>query len=162
MRKQETVEVEMASGPGEVTLTAMDGNTGGLLGVKLAQLFGPGIVALFAAMETNDMTKVSEGANMLLSKLSPEEFEKIKGQLLAGAQAALNGEFHNLDKAFIGEEFSGNLGSLLKLIIAALKLNFRNFFEGLGIKKESIAKLMSPKKTAPAKSPATSSGPSGD
>lgn len=148
MRKQESREFRVAS-KGDSTesetitimVTALDGNTGGELGIRLLQMFGPGIVGVIAAMEANDMAKVTEQAGSFFGKLTPQEFKSIRGQLLRGAQAQDMGEFSDVNDAFIGERFAGHIGSLYALVAFALKVNFSNFFEDLGISKETIAKI---------------------
>lgn len=147
-RKQESREFKVASkGEGTdaetvvIMVTALDGNSGGELGIRLLQMFGPGIVGVIAAMESNDMAKVTEQAGQIFGKLTPGEFKGIRNQLLRGAQAQDVGEFHNVDDSFISERFAGHIGSLYALVAFALKVNFANFFEDLGVSKETIAKL---------------------
>lgn len=165
-RKTETMEFELADGPGEITVTQLDGNAGGALGVRLVQLVGPSIVGLVGAMEGSDMAKVAEAAQVLLSKVTPDEFEKIKTTVLRGAQAKYNGEFHDVDARFIGDAFSGHPGSLYKLVGFALQVNFRNFLKDLGVSAERIqgaVKNAVSLKTGPgSKTTPASSGPSGD
>jgi hypothetical protein len=133
-------------------VTALDGNTAGELGIKLVQLFGPSIVGVVAAMDSNDLSKVAEQATVFFAKLTPAEFTSIKRQLLKGAQAKTpDGEFIEVNDQFTGEAFSGEVGSLMALVAFALKLNFANFFEGLGIKSDTIAKLKAKATKATAK-----------
>lgn len=127
----------------EIQLTALDGVAGSELGIRLVQLFGPGITGLVAAMDSNDMSKVTEAASTLFAKLSPSEFTSVRKQLLRNAQAQDLGEFHDVDDRFISERFAGHPGSLVAVVGQALKLNFSSFFEDLGISKEKIAKLTS-------------------
>jgi hypothetical protein len=147
-RKQESREFKVApKGEGTeaetvtIMITALDGNSGGELGIKLLQMFGPAIVGVIAAMESNDMAKVTEQAGQLFGKLTPGEFKGIRNQLLRGAQAQEMGEFSNVDDSFISERFSGHVGSLMALVAFALKVNYANFFDDLGVSKETIAKL---------------------
>jgi hypothetical protein len=150
MRKQESKEFKVApKGEGTETetvtimITAMDGNSGGELGIKLLQMFGPPLLGVIVAMESNDMTTLAVQAAGLFGKLSPAEFKAIRTQLFKGAQVQELGEFHDLDDSFIGERFSGHVGSLYALVAFALKVNFANFFEDLGVSKARMDALMS-------------------
>lgn len=124
-----------------ILITALDGVTGGELGIRLLQLFGPSIVGVITAMESNDMAKVVEQATGFFSKLSPAEFKTIRSQLFRGAQVQEMGEFFDLNETFVADRFAGHVGSLMALVGFALKVNFSNFFEDLGVSKETIAKL---------------------
>lgn len=162
-RKSETMEFETSEGPCEITVTQLDGNRGGNLGIRLAQLVGPPIVNLVGAMEGNDTRKVVDAAQTLIGKITPEEFERVKAEVLRGAQAKFNGEFTDVDSKFIGEAFAGHPGSLYKLVGFALKVNFQNFFEDLGVSAERIQGAMrnaAALKTS-GSAPAGSSGQSG-
>lgn len=164
-RKTETIELELADGPAEISVTQLDGNTGGALGVRLVQLVGPSLVGIVGAMEGNDMSKIAEAAQGLLMKVTPEEFERVKSAVLKGAQAKYCDEFHDLDSKFIGEAFAGHPGALYKLVGFALKVNFRNFLSDLGVSAERIQGAMKNAanlKTGPgSKTTPASSGPSG-
>lgn len=164
-RKSEAIEVETSEGPCEITVTQLDGNKGSQLGVRLVQLVGPSIVGLVGAMEGNDVSKMVDTAQTLLTKVTPEEFEKIKTEVLRGAQAKLNGEFHDVDARFIGDAFAGHPGSLYKLVGFALKVNFQNFLTDLGINAErfqgAMKNAMALKTEAGSKTKAASSGPFG-
>lgn len=143
-RRQATKKFRIASDDDtertcEITITALGGNEGGMLGTKLAQMIGPSLVGMAAAM--NDPNKVVEIAGALMAKVTADEFDRIKSQLLKGAQAQLDNEFHDVDKGFIDEHFAGEIGSLYALVGFALQVNFKNFLQGLGIKSELIAKL---------------------
>lgn len=131
--------------PEEVTIsiTALDGNSGGLLGIKLLQIFGPSLLGVITAMEVNDLSKVAAQANDFFTKLTPAEFKSIRDQLFRGGQVREMGQFSDLNDAFIAERFAGHTGSLMALIFFALKVNFANFFQDLGISKERIQKLTS-------------------
>lgn len=150
MRKTESKEFKVApKGEGTetetvmISITAMDGNSGGELGIKLLQMFGPALLGVIAAMEANDMSAVTAQATGLFGKLSPAEFKAIKAQLFKGGQVQELGEFTDLNDAFVGERFAGHIGSLMALVAFALKVNFANFFEDLGVSKERMNKLMS-------------------
>jgi hypothetical protein len=164
-RKSETMEFETSEGPCEITVTQLDGNRGGALGVRLVHLVGPSIVSLVGAMEGNETSKAVDAAQALIAKLTPDEFDRIKTEVLRGAQAKYNGEFTDVDTKFIGEAFAGHPGSLYKLIGFALKVNFQNFFSDLGMSAERIqgaVRNAMTLKTAPgSKTQAASSGPSG-
>lgn len=134
----------------DITIVPLDGNTGGLLGIKLLQLFGPSIVGVIAAMETDDLSKVSAQASDFFTKLTPAEFKSIRDQLFAGGQVQEMGEFSDLNAAFIADRFAGHVGSLFALVFFALKVNFRNFFDDLGIGKDRIAKLIAKVETSKA------------
>lgn len=164
-RRSESMEFETSDGPCEITVTQLDGNRGGTLGVRMAQLVGPPIVNLVGAMEGNDISKVVDAAQTLISKVTPEEFERIKSEVLRGAQAKYNGEFTDVDSKFIGEAFAGHPGSLYKLVGFALKVNFQNFFSDLGMNAERLQGAMKNAmslKAAPGSKQTASSGPSGD
>lgn len=148
MRKQESKVFKTSDGECEIMITALDGNAGGELGVRLLQLFGPSMAGVVAAMDGNEISKVAEQASIFFAKLTPAEFTGIKRQLLKGAQAKTAEGFTEVNDAFIGEAFAGEIGSLAALIAFALKLNFATFFEGLGIKSETIAKLTAKAKKA--------------
>jgi len=157
-RKQESRDFQVASaGEGtetetvSITITALDGNTAGELGIRLLQIFGPSMVAVVAAMEANAMERVTEQAGAFFAKLTPVEFKSMLKTLLRGAQAQELGEFKNIDDTFIAERFAGHAGSLYALAFFALKVNFRNFFDDLGISKDRLQKLM-PKAQAKVKS----------
>lgn len=161
-RKTETIELETSEGACEISVTQLDGNRGGQLGIKLAQLLGPPIVSLVGAMEGSDMAKAMEAAQLLLSKVTPEEFERIKTEVLRGAQARYGGEFRDVDSKFIGEAFAGHPGSLYKLVGFALKVNFQSFFVDLGLNAERIQGAMANAlKTGSGSQKTASSGPSG-
>jgi len=149
-RKTETREFKVApKGEGtetetvEISITAMDGNSGGELGIRLLQMFGPGLLGVIVAMESNDMNAVTTQATSFFAKLSPAEFKAIKAQLFKGGQVHELGEFVDLNDQFIAERFAGHIGSLMALVAFALKVNFANFFEDLGVSKERMNKLMS-------------------
>ena len=164
-RRSESMEFETSEGACEITVTQLDGNRGGTLGIRLAQLVGPSIVNLVGAMEGNDMKKVVEAAQTLIGKVTPEEFERIKGEVLRGAQAKFNGEFVDVNANFIGEAFAGHPGSLYKLIGFALKVNFQSFFSDLGMNAERIqgaVRNAMALKTSPGSKQPASSGQSGD
>ena len=143
MRKQETAmfQTALSDDPIEIMVTALDGNAGGKLGARLIQIFGPGIVGLVTAMEGSDQPRVMGAAGELFSKLSEDEFERLKTMLLKGAQATANGEARDVTPAFIGEAFAGHPGSLYKLLFFALKLNFSSFFHDLGLSAETMSRL---------------------
>lgn len=133
-----------------ISITPLDGNTGGLLGIKLLQLFGPSIVGVIAAMETDDLSKVSAMASDFFTKMTPAEFKSIRDQLFAGGQVQELGEFSDLNAAFIADRFAGHVGSLYALVFFALKVNFRNFFDDLGIGKARINALIAKVETSKA------------
>lgn len=130
--------------PEEVTIsiTALDGNSGGMLGVKLLQLFGPSLVGVVAAMESNDVSKVTTQAAEFFSKLTPAEFKSVRDQLFKGGQVQEMGQFKDLNEAFISDRFAGHTGSLFALMFFALKVNFANFFEDLGISADRMKNLI--------------------
>lgn len=147
MRQQETKSFKVAGAEGpediDILVTALDGNTAGEMGVRLLQMFGPGIVGVITAMESNDTAKVTAEAGALFAKLSPVEFASLRKQLLKGSQAQHLGEFIDVDDTFIRDRFAGHVGSLFALVVFALKVNFANFFEDLGISKATMSKLTS-------------------
>lgn len=147
MRQQETKSFKVSGSEGteeiDIMVTALDGNTAGELGIRLLQMFGAGIVGVITAMESNDSSKVAEQASTLFTKLTPAEFQALRKQLLKGAQAQHLGEFLDVDDNFVRERFAGHVGSLFSLLAFALKVNFANFFEDLGISKATIAKMTS-------------------
>lgn len=125
----------------EIRVTALDGNSGGELAIRLLQLFGPSLLGVITAMETDDMAKVVESGQALFTKLTPAEFTAIRRQLLTGAQAMELGEFADVNDQFVKERFAGHVGSLIAVLALALKVNYANFFEDLGVSKERMAKL---------------------
>jgi hypothetical protein len=159
-RKQESREFKVSpKGEGTeaetvtILVTALDGNSGGELGIRLLQMLGPSIIGVIAAMELNDMTALTTQAASFFSKIGPTEFKVIRQQLLKGAQVQELGEFADLNDAWIGDRFAGHAGSLMALMAFALKVNYANFFDDLGVSKETIAKLTA--RAAKAKKAAT-------
>lgn len=146
-RKQ--IEKSVATSEGDMTfmLTAMDGITSTEMSLKLTQLFGPHIVGVVTAMDSNKDDDASKHVGEFFTKLNRAEFTEMRKSLLKGAQAYRGDEFVTVDDAFLSEAFSGHPGSLMSLLFAALKLNFANFFDDLGL-KGVIAKLGSKAKAA--------------
>jgi len=140
LRESLSITVEAFEGPCEVTVTQLDGNKGGQLGIKLVQLAGPSVVELVSGLE-GDLAKAANAVSSLIAKLTPAMFEELKKELLHGAQAKYKDEFHTVDAAFVGDAFRGHFGSLCKLIGFALAANYRNFLNDLGISAERLQNL---------------------
>lgn len=117
-----------------ISVTALDGHSGGLLGIRLLQLLGPSVAGLVTAMQSSDPSKAVSMAGTLFEKVTPSEFKAIQKQLLAHSTVTELGETQELSDAWIAERFSGHVGSLFALVGFALKVNYENFFEDLGIK----------------------------
>lgn len=133
-RKHEEKIVKTANGEMPITIIQMDGVTSSEMSIKLAQLFGPHIIAAVSAMDKENSDEASKQVGEFLMKLTPATFSEIRRALLRGAQANTGSEMLTVDEAFISEHFAGHAGSLFALVGAALKLNFRNFLDDLGIK----------------------------
>lgn len=138
MRKQVEAEFETSEGMATIMVTQMDGHKGGLVGIRLSQLLGPSVIALVNASNAGNTASVTEAANTLFSKLSPEEFERLRKDLLHGATLKINGEVHDFDETILKNYFAGHFGSLLKLVAFALKVNFQSFLKDLGVSDESV------------------------
>jgi hypothetical protein len=141
MRSTHSAEFETVEGPCEITIQVLDGNAGGLLGIRLAQMLGPGLAAA-AVIDGVNKANIGAAIELLMAKITPEEFTRLRDQLLRGAQAKYRGEFCDVDGKFIGEAFRGHVGSLYKLVGFALKSNFSNFFSDLGIDATKLAATM--------------------
>lgn len=146
-RKQEEKIVKTSNGEMPILVTQMDGVTGSEMSIELAQLFGPHIVAAVMAMNDDRKEEAAKQVGEFLQKLSPAKFSAIRRALLKGARANTGDGFVDVDEDFISGHFAGRAGSLFGLVAFALKLNFANFFEDLGL-QGSLAKLGSKVKTA--------------
>lgn len=145
-RKQETNKYEANDGPIEVTLTQMGGMDGSKLGIRLGGMLGPSIITLFTAMDSQSAQAGGEAGRMLFEKLTPQVFEGVLKEMLAGAQVKRPGtdgemEFEDATLSVLNEVFAGYSVSIYKLAFDAMRLNFRNFTQGLGISSATVSKL---------------------
>lgn len=142
MRKQETKQYAVEGGEVEITLMALGGMEGSKLGVMLGGLIGPSVIALFVASDAQSAAAGAEAGRMLAEKLTAPVYEVIVKQLLKGAQMKTkDGDFEDVTMTLLDDTFSGNVASIYKLVFDALRLNFRNFSQGLGISSTTLAKL---------------------
>jgi len=121
MRKTAEVQIETSRGLAAVTLQQVGGRSGAALFVRLAAIIGPNA----ASLQKLDMA--------ILGVLKQEDFDYVRSELLRGALVKVSGEALTLDENAIDDLFAGHVGSLLKLLFEALKLNFSSLFVDAGL-----------------------------
>jgi hypothetical protein len=108
--------------------------------VRLMRLLGPSMAAMLRSLDlskglglanvTGD--NLADAVTDLCAKLDAHEFEEICTIFLERSEVynSETGGYAKLQKAFA---FSGDYGSLFKLLAFHVEHNFASFFEGLGI-----------------------------
>lgn len=140
-RKQVTNEYPVDEGQVAVTLTALGGIEGAELGIRLGGMLGPAVITLFTAMDTKSAEAGAQAGKMIFEKLTPAVFKEILKQLIQGGQINIGGEFRDLTVKELDDAFSGNVVCVYRIFFDAVRLNFRNFTQGLGISSGTLAKL---------------------
>lgn len=141
-RTQETKKYATENGEVEITLMKMGGMDASKLGVKLGGMLGPAVISLFVASDAQNAQAGAEAGRMLAEKLTPQTFESILKEMLHGAQIKTEaGEFEECTLGVLNDTFSGAAGSIYKLFVDCVRMNFRNFLQGLGMSTSTLSKL---------------------
>lgn len=139
-RKQETWKYGEGADKVEITVRAMGGLDGTKLGIRLADMLGPSVIGIFGGVV--DAASGAMAGRMIFEKLTPDAFEATLLEMLQGAQLKnAKNEFDDVTRDTLNEAFSGNVGGLYKLAADCVRLNFRNFLQGLGMSSASSAKV---------------------
>lgn len=135
----------------EITLMALGGIEGSELGIRLGGMLGPAVITLFTETNGKNAEAAALAGRMIFEKLTGPVFKEILKQLIQGGQIKVGDEFHDLTLAKLDDAFSGNVACVYRLFFDAVRLNFRNFSQGLGIPSGALAQLEVAAKTAMAK-----------
>lgn len=140
MRTAEDVEIEVDGKPVRFQLTQLPGLRAGTLLVRIGKIVGPALTKATALTDAKsggpNMGALVDAVGELSDYLKPEDFESITLQLLEGCSYWNSDEdLIDLDRKGLDQMFRGNIDALFKLIGAALKANYGNFFKGAGLKK---------------------------
>lgn len=140
-RRQQTDTYKTDEGDIEITVQALGGIEAGLLGLKLGGILGPALATAAVSMDTRDALGLGSSINALFTKVTPAEFKSLLKEVIAGAQAKTSEEFVDVTMAWLENQFAGCPGSLYKLLLNAIKVNFTNFSQELGLSDDLMAKL---------------------
>ena len=102
---------------------------------RLIKQVGPAMGALTGAEATTELSTMGPALVGALESLDPDEAARLLLDILAGTSALVDGK--NMD--FIGKTaqsnfdivFTGRLGTMFKVVGAALQLNYSDFFAGV-------------------------------
>lgn len=140
-RRSITKAYKTDEGEVEITIQALGGIEGGLLGIKLGEVFAPSMAAIITAFTNDDAPSILAAMAAMFTKLPPSEFKSMLTQLMSGAQAKLKGEFVDINLTVLDDTFAGSPGSIYRLAYDAIRLNFKNFGAELGFSAALATKL---------------------
>lgn len=141
-RKQETKKYPTEDGDVEITLMKMGGIDASKLGIRLGGLLGPSVISLFIAADAQSAQAGADAGRLIFEKLTPKVFEDVLKEMLAGAQIKTSaGEFEDATLPILNDEFAGAPASIYRLTFDLVRMNFRNFLQGLGISSATTSKL---------------------
>lgn len=141
-RTQEVKTYATENGEVEITLMKMGGMEASKLGIRLGGMLGPAAISLFTAADAQSAQAGAEAGRMLAERLTPQVFENVLKEMLSGAQMKTpEGEFEDVSIKLLDDVFSGAAGSIFKLAFDCVRMNFRNFSQGLGISSATMDKL---------------------
>lgn len=141
-RTQEVKKYATEDGEVEITLMKMGGMDASKLGIRLGGLLGPAVISMFVASDSQSAQAGAEAGRLFAEKLTPQVFENVLKEMLAGAQMKTpEGEFEDCTIGLLNDVFSGAAGSIFKLAFDCVRMNFRNFLQGLGISSATMGKL---------------------
>lgn len=147
---------------GDVTVQKLPAMKAQLLWLRLARVAGPAIGKLvetldgekvrdFAAGSGGGVNGIGEALNLLVSRLTVEEFDQLRRELLQGVFFGGQPITKTADVVFMGKTLA-----LWKVLAFALEVNFADFFGGVRV---AVAKFLARKPQNSATSPNTSPQP---
>lgn len=167
--KTETKTITMDGESRELTVTQLPAMVAVRLFARLGRIVGPALALMLKGGQVDkdghvliDETKISAAISSLFEHATEAELESLIKVLLFDSGARVQvaddaGQLQSLPvKDVFASAFAGDMGAVADAVGFALKVNYGNFFSGLGALQKRAAQLL---KTAPSsKAPNTSVG----
>jgi hypothetical protein len=156
-----TVSREFEELGGEVTVSLLPGLKAQTLWIKLMRIVGPGMAQIVQSIsragldgamrgEISGLDGLANGVAMIAERLTEEEFERIRKELLAFAYFSGQPVAKQADVLF-----QGKVLALFKVLAFVLEANFGDFFAaGRGVVASLSVKAPRPSEISPKPSPA--------
>lgn len=135
MRASKSKEIDGLS----FTVQQLPGKRGSRLWFKLVRLLAPAMAKALgtlkltggasALMQNLDLSNLGDAVGMLAEKLTPDEFEAIRDELLESATVTTGGNQFPLMTVY-DDVMAGRVTTGLKVLQFAFEVNFGSFFEG--------------------------------